>query len=122
MEQSSDVAHTVSRFYEAIESGTMADFDGVVSADPYVMVIGTDRWLGDRNVWREAFPGLRGIKVEQSDLQGFREGRFGWAVDRPSLCCQTAPSSPPDCPPLSARKTTAGGSCTWTSRSRSPTR
>jgi hypothetical protein len=83
MERSSEVADAVARFYEAIESGTMAAFDGVVSYDPDAMVIGTDRWLGDRDTWSKAFPSLRGITVEQGDAQGFRDGTHGWAVDRP---------------------------------------
>jgi hypothetical protein len=83
MERSSEVADAVARFYEAIESGTMAAFDGVVSYDPDAMVIGTDRWLGDRDTWRKAFPGLRGITVERSDARGFRQGGFGWVIDRP---------------------------------------
>jgi hypothetical protein len=83
MERSSEVAHAVASFYEAIESGTTAAFDGVVSRDPDAMVIGTDRWIDDRDTWRNAFPGLRGITVERSDAQGFRDGGFGWIIDRP---------------------------------------
>ena len=41
MKRSSDVAQAVVHFYEAIESGTTAAFDGVVSHDPDAMVIGT---------------------------------------------------------------------------------
>ena len=83
MERSSEVARAVGRFYEAIEDGTHAAFDGIVSSDPVAMVIGTDRWLGDRRTWREAFPSLRGITVEDSDAQGFRHEGFGWVIDRP---------------------------------------
>jgi ketosteroid isomerase-like protein len=83
MEQSSEVERVVARFYEAIEAGTTAAFDRVVSHDPGAMVIGTDRWLGDRDTWGKAFPSLRGITVEPGDAQGFRHGDFGWAVDRP---------------------------------------
>lgn len=39
MERSSEVARAVSRFYEAIEHGTHAAFDGIVSSDPVAMVI-----------------------------------------------------------------------------------
>jgi hypothetical protein len=83
MEQSSEVAHAVARFYEAIKAGTTHAFDDVVSHDPEAMVIGTDRWLGPRDTWREAFPALRGITVERSDARGFRHADFGWIIDRP---------------------------------------
>lgn len=49
----------MTRFYNAIELGTVAAFDDVVSSDSVAMAIGTDRWLGDRETWREAFPSLR---------------------------------------------------------------
>lgn len=83
MEQSSDVARTVTRFYGAIERGAVAAFDDVISSDPGAMVFGTDRWFGDRATWREAFPNLRGITVEGSGARGFRHGDTGWIVDRP---------------------------------------
>ena len=47
------------------------------------MVIGTDRWLGARDTWREAFSALRGITVERSAARGFRHADFGWVIDRP---------------------------------------
>lgn len=83
VEPSSDVAGTVTRFYEAIERGTVAAFDDVISSDPVAMVIGTDRWVDDRATWREAFPNLRGITVEGSGARGFRHEDSGWIVDRP---------------------------------------
>jgi hypothetical protein len=83
VERSGEVANAVVRFYDAIESGTTSAFDRVVSHDAGVMVIGTDRWLGDRDTWRKSFPSLRGVTVERADPQGFRRGNAGWAVDRP---------------------------------------
>jgi hypothetical protein len=94
MERISELAHVVARFYDAMESGTTAAFDGVVSPHPNAMVIGTDRWVGDRSTWRAAFPGLRGITVTRSDPQWFGHGDFGWIIDRPVFVLPSGESLP----------------------------
>ena len=83
MDRSTEVAQTLGLLYAAMSHACHDRFDGIVSPASDAMAIGTDRWLADRETWRAAFPSLRGISVESSQPQGFRDGSFGWAVDRP---------------------------------------
>lgn len=85
MERSSEVVNAMVRFYEAFGTGTTEAFDSVVSRDPDVMAIGTDRRLDDRDAWQETFVSLTGITVERSEVQGFRHGSVGWIVDYPTF-------------------------------------
>jgi ketosteroid isomerase-like protein len=84
MERSDEIADVVVRFYEAINLGTSAAFDSVVSADPEAMVIGTDGRADDRATWKRTFVGLGGVTVERGDIRGYRDGLVGWAVDYPT--------------------------------------
>jgi hypothetical protein len=84
MERSDEVANVVVRFYEAFSLGTSEAFEGVVSADPDAMVIGSDRKADDRATWKRSFVGLGGVTVERGDIRGYHDGPVGWAVDYPT--------------------------------------
>lgn len=87
MERSHEVEDLLRRFYEAQNNVDIAAIESVVSADPDVLVIGTDpdEWWSGRDritsVLEALFTEASGTRVVAGDVRGFAVGDIGWVRD-----------------------------------------
>jgi hypothetical protein len=90
MEQSDELRDLTLRFYEATASGDLSFVERYVSRQESAVFVGTDP-----NEWWEGFEafvealrsqaeamGGGGLRIVPGQLQAYREGSVGWAIDR----------------------------------------
>ena len=90
MDRSSEVEDALGRMYQALMSGDLDAFIGMIADD--VIVIGTDPeewWEGKEaatRVFREQAESLGGgFPLEVGESKGFASGEIGWFASRPSF-------------------------------------
>jgi ketosteroid isomerase-like protein len=74
------------RFYERLSAKDVAAFEGLVSADPVTLVIGTapGEWVTERARLRYGFE-VEGVSLEPgASPTGYERGDVGWFVDEPT--------------------------------------
>jgi ketosteroid isomerase-like protein len=98
MEQSHEVEGVLRRFYEAFNNGDITAMESVLSADPDVLVIGTDPdewWVGRGRITSvleqvaEAALGVVG-----GDVRGFAVGEIGWVRDQAKFVVSDGTEAP----------------------------
>ncbi len=90
MEQSDELKDLTLRFYEAAATSDLSFFDRHVSRQGGAVFIGTDpnEWWEGLEAFREAIRAQSeameggGLQIVGGQLQAYREGNVGWAIDR----------------------------------------
>ena len=86
MEHSSDLKDLMLRYYEAASTGDATFLGRLLSAQPEVLVIGTDpdEWWSDPATVNRMLQAQAeaGIKLVAGDLRCYSEGSVGWVADR----------------------------------------
>ncbi len=89
MEQSDELKDLTLRFYEAAATGDLSFFERYVSRREGTVFVGTDpnEWWEGLDALREAIRAQSealggGMRIVAGQLQAYREGGVGWAIDR----------------------------------------
>jgi hypothetical protein len=91
MERSDEIRDVLARYYRAAQAGYSDDAGKFVSQAADVIVVGSDPdewWDGasyNRSMRAQAQALGGSIPIYPGDIQAFREGSVGWAVDRPTF-------------------------------------
>lgn len=92
MEASAELGQVLQQFYEAMGRGDIGFIERHTARQDGAVVIGTDpnEWLSGyqavvRAVQAQTAEFGGAVNFTPGDVQGFREGSVGWAVDRPVL-------------------------------------
>ena len=100
MQQSSEVANALRRFYESFSTADVEAFERLLTKGDDAVVIGTDanEWEDGRAAWLAAFEGqmsqTEGMRLEPGEVRGYEEGSLGWVVDRPTFVLAEGPTIP----------------------------
>ena len=86
MKRSTEIAATVQRFYDALNTGDAETVTDLMSTADGMLMIGTDpdEWITDHKTMTDLLAAQvsSGVKVRGGDLQAFEEGTVGWMSDR----------------------------------------
>ena len=90
MEQSDELSDLTLRFYEATATGDLSFLERYVSRREGTVFVGTDpgEWWEGFEAFMEAMRaqaeamGGSGLQIVPGQLQAYREGNVGWAIDR----------------------------------------
>jgi hypothetical protein len=93
MEQSEELRDLMLRLYEALTIGDLSFVDRHVSRQEGAVFVGTDpdEWWESFEAFREAMRAQTeamsgsGLQIVAGQLQAYREGSVGWAIDRDAL-------------------------------------
>jgi hypothetical protein len=93
MEQSDELKDLTLRFYEAAATGDLSFLERYVSRREGTVFVGTDpnEWWEGLEAFVEAMRaqseamGGGGLQIVAGQLQAYREGSVGWAIDRDAL-------------------------------------
>ncbi len=93
MEQSDELKDLTRRFYEATATGDLSFIERYVSRREGTVFVGTDpgEWWEGVEAFVEAMRaqseamGGSGLQIVAGQLQAYREGSVGWAIDRDAL-------------------------------------
>ena len=91
MEHSDELRDLMLRFYEATSTGDLSFLERHVSRQEATVFVGTDPnewWEGFEafveamRAQSEAMRGSGGLQIVAGQVQAYREGNVGWAIDR----------------------------------------
>ena len=91
MEHSDELRDLTLRFYEALNDGDFSFIDRHISRQEGAVFVGTDPnewWEGTEafvEEMRAQSEAMGGMQIVSGELQAYREGSVGWAVDRDAL-------------------------------------
>jgi hypothetical protein len=91
MEHSDELRDLTLRFYEATATGDLSFLERYVSRREGTVFVGTDpgEWWEGLEAFRQAMraqlEAMGGMQIVAGQLQAYREGSVGWAIDRDAL-------------------------------------